>query len=384
MKKKPFKYERRSEDSFQKQAEGGGGSWARVFKDQFKTFKCKEGDHRIRILPPTFEGAEHYALSMWVHSGVGPDRETFLCLNKMKQEPCPVCEEHRRAQREGGDEKYVYSLRPYERRLAWIINRAAESDGPILYDMPYAKMDKMICAVAKDQETGEVLWIDDPDNGYDIFFNRKGTTQTGTVYSGHAPARRASSISLDEDQQQAWLEYITEHPLDSVLNFYSYEHIQSVFSGSVPRKGKTEEDAEPVARTRAEDPDRKAFVARMDLDDEPAPKRTKAAVEADDDDDDEPAPPRKRAAVVDDDDGDDEPAPPRRAAPKGRAPVDDDDDGDDEPAPAPRKAATKESAPPQRKAPKAAVLDDDDDGDDEPAPPKRRKPVAVVADDDEE
>lgn len=368
-KKKPFKYERRSEDSFQKQAEGGGGSWARVFKDQFKTFKVKEGDHRIRILPPTFEGAEHYALSMWIHSSVGPDRETFLCLNKMRQEPCPVCEEHRRAQREGGDEKYVYSLRPYERRLVWIINRApgAEADGPILYDMPYAKMDKMICAVAKDQETGEVLWIDDPDNGYDIFFNRKGTTQTGTVYSGHAPARRASPISRDEEQQQAWLDFITQHPLDSVLNYYSYEHIQSVFSGSAPRKGKTEEESQP-ARTRSEDPDRKAFAARMDADEEEAPRKPKAPIVADDDeDDDEPVPKKAKPKAVFLDDDDDEPAPPKKVAKKA-APVD--DDGDDEPAP-----------PATRQRSKAVVADDDDD---EPAPPKKRKSVAVVADDDED
>lgn len=374
-KRQPFKYKRRSEDSFQKQAERSSGSWDRIFKDGFKEFRPKEGDHRIRILPPTFEGAEHYALSLWVHGQVGPDKQQYLCLQKMNQEPCPVCEEHRRAQKEG-DQEYADQLRAYERRVAWVIDRSTQGEGPLLYNMPFSKMDKRICAVAKDQETGETLWLDDPDEGYDVFFRREGSGLK-TDYNGHAPARRPSPISKDEDEQAAWLAYVQANPLDSVLQFYSYDHIQAAFSGAVAKKGDDEEDPEPDVRHAK---DRKDFAARVDqrggkgkeaeeedLDEDEAPPRAAkakpTAVDPDEDDDeDEAAPPTKarRAAAVDEDDEDD--APP--LARKAKAAVEDDDDDADE-----------DEAPPTRAAKpgkRATVVDEEEEEEDEPQPVRRR------------
>lgn len=375
-KRQPFKYKRRSPDSFERQANKASGSYDRMFKEQYKEFKPTEGDHRIRIMPPTFEGAEHYALPIYVHREVGPDNQQYLCLSKMKQEPCPVCEEYARARREGEDEKYTKKLRPSERRVAWVIDRNHEDEGPLVYNMPVGKQDKRICAVAKDQETGETLWLDDPDKGYDIFFKRTGT-RLNTDYTGHAPGRRESPLSRDEATQEAWLKYINKHPLDETLLYYDYDHIATAASGSVSRKEQAEDDDGPSTRSEEHEKARKEFRQRIDQrgngrvvdededdDDDEKPRRSKAQME--DDDDDEPkARSRKSRAEPEDEDPEGEP---RRAGAAS-----DDDDDDDEPAP----RSTK------RKAQAKKDDDDEDDDDDENETLARRKPVRDDDDDDE-
>ena len=65
-----------------------------------------------------------------------------------------------------------------------------------------------------------------------------------------------------------WLEYIQNHPIPKILNFYSYDHIAGVFDGFVPK----DEDARLSARTNSN------FTSSV------GPSKTSKVQEVDDDD----------------------------------------------------------------------------------------------------
>lgn len=219
-----FSYTQRNADDTRQRAESGGGDTFDKFVDErVKFFKPHDKANAIRILPPTWDGAKHYGLDVWVHYGVGPDRQTYLCPNKMKGERCPLCEEHAKAQR-AGDEDYAKELRPTRRVLVYLIDRDNEKEGVMAWAMPQS-LDTAILQISIDRRTGDVLSIDHPDEGYDITFSKEGSKDR-TKYTGAAIDRRDSPLGDD-----AWLDYAVDNPLPDMLRFFSYEHIQNVFGG---------------------------------------------------------------------------------------------------------------------------------------------------------
>lgn len=235
--KRNFVYRPRTAEGYSKRAEGGGRDFDTYILDTVKMFKPTDGDNAIRVLPPTWEGAEHFGLDIHVHFQVGADAQAYLCPAKMKNERCPICEERDRAMAHG-DQEYADKLKPNRRVLVYLVNRNEEKDGPIVWSMPWT-IDRDICKLVVDKRTGEILPIDDPDNGFDIFFERKGKGER-TEYIGIAIDRRPSPLGDDR-----WLEFVMSNPLPTLLNFYPYEHIAKVFGGAAAA-GK--EDAAPTRR----------------------------------------------------------------------------------------------------------------------------------------
>lgn len=220
-----FKYKKRSAESVDKRAQGGGDR-DHFLKNDFQKFTPADGDNLIRILPPTWEDAQHFGLDVHVHYGIGPDKGSFLSLHKHKGEADPIYEERLQAQNDGDDE-YAKELRPNTRTLVWVIDRDKEEAGPKLWAMPFG-VDKEISLRCKDKTTGELLYIDDPDEGYDVEFTKSGSGKT-TKYEGVQISRRSTPISDDEDQMDEWLELIEDNPLPDVLVFQDYDYIKQVF-----------------------------------------------------------------------------------------------------------------------------------------------------------
>lgn len=225
-----FKYKARSAAQVKKRATQGGGSRENFVKDGIKFFSPKPGENTIRILPPTWDGPdgeapESFGLEVYVHYGIGPDRSTYLCLDRMKREACPICEERARAEADGRDEEQVRSLRANKRVATFIIDRKSPEEGVKLWSMPWT-VEKDISLASTDRDTGETLEIDNPDEGYDIHFNKEGE-KTRTRYSGITASRRASSLDNEE-----WMDFVEENPIPQILQWFSYEHISGVFNVS--------------------------------------------------------------------------------------------------------------------------------------------------------
>ena len=263
-----FRYRARSVEDVWVRAERNTYGTDSYLKDDVRMFKAKGGDNTVRILPATWDDAKHYGLDVFLHQGIGADRASYLCLDKMKGKPCPICEARKRAAAEG-DEEYANQLRPQQRLVAYVIDRAREREGALAWSMS-ARQDSDINRLASDKSTGEVLNVDSPTEGYDLTFTREGEGMK-TRYSGFSFSRRPSD--LDNDKA---LDFAVEHPLPDQLIFYSYDHIAKAFAGTRPRST-DDDDADDKPKRRAvkdDDDDKpKRRASRDDDDDKPAPRR---------------------------------------------------------------------------------------------------------------
>lgn len=258
-----FKYRQRGADALDKRQNQQGSEFQGFIKDEFKTYTVAKGDNYLRILPPTWEDAEHYGLDIYVHYGVGPERATALCLAKMKSERCPICEAAVRLDKAGDDEG-ARELKAGKRVLAWMIDRKEETKGPMLWSMPWT-VDRDFAKLARDPRSGETFYIDDPENGYDISFERTGEKQQ-TKYIGMQLARRTSSVDQD------FVDYIVMYPIPETLMWRTYDELKTLYEGAAaysdnkntdrrddrnddrrdppPRDDRREEPAREEARTK--------------------------------------------------------------------------------------------------------------------------------------
>jgi hypothetical protein len=134
-------------------------------------------------------------------------------------------------------------------------------------------VDKAFINLARDQDTGAIVESDHPEEGCDIRFYREGTGMTTKYDASKMRLMEAGPIADNEKQQAKWLQYIAENPVPDCLQFYDYDHINKVFSGTAPRP--KDEEPEPAPRKAAKpvDPD-----PEEESDPEPAPRRARPRV----------------------------------------------------------------------------------------------------------
>lgn len=259
-----FKYKQRDVSALEKRQNQQGSEFQGFIKDEFKTYSVAKGDNFLRILPPTWEDAEHYGLDIYVHYGIGPERATALCLAKMKGERCPICEASVRLEKSGDDEG-AKEIKAGKRVLVWMADRKDEAKGPMIWSMPWT-LDRDFAKLARDPRSGEVFYIDDPENGYDISFEKTGEKQQ-TKYVGMQLARRPSSVDQD------FVDYIVLNPLPTTLMWRTYDELKTLYEGAdaydAPHRDADRRDDRrdpPPREERREEPRR---------DDPPASERTK-------------------------------------------------------------------------------------------------------------
>jgi hypothetical protein len=227
-----FEYKPRTVSDIDRRINQQGGAREGFIRSDIKVWTPKE-ENVIRILPPakSWQDKGHYGYEVFVHYGIGADNSAFLCLEQMKGENCPICDERIRAD-QAGEEEIAKELRPAKRVAMYIIDRKSEKSGPQIWVAPWT-VDRDISALCKDPKTGGILNIDDPnpDGGYDVSFNRGKNSGGFFEYTGIQIDRRPSPLSDDDDQAQAWLEYIERNPIPEVLVFADKRHIAKVFSG---------------------------------------------------------------------------------------------------------------------------------------------------------
>lgn len=251
--KTKFKYRggERTVEDVSRRAKHSSGLYDTMFADGFTPFKPKEGENQIRIMPLTWEDVDKWGTSweimVFVHNNIGPDRGTFLCLDKMNNEPCPICE----ARRSAVDDEERYALAPNERALCWLIDRNDEKAGPQLWSMPIKTVFKAINAGSIKKKTGALMLIDDPESGHDVFFNVEGAGKKTASYTGVTVDPDETPLADKEATEDKWLDYIQENPLPEVLNFQDADYINKVLSGRVAKKSDDEEDEDNVAPRRA-------------------------------------------------------------------------------------------------------------------------------------
>ena len=306
-----------AKDRATKRGTGGDRTSIKITEGK-KYFKLdKSGVKRIRIIPYKVgkgnpyadEGSLHYERTYFVHRGIGPNQDSYVCLKKTCGKPCPVCDHRAKMeQNPKSDEDEIKQLFPKERQLFNVIDLSNEEDGVQLWDNSFHLFGKLL-----DAEINNA----DPDENFANFFHLEDgmdlklgvAQQTGGGYKYmevETIGFKARTEALDPDLLDEAM------PLDELLKVVPYDKLKAIFLQK--EEGADDDD--------------------------------------DDDDDDEEAPPKKKKKappVDDDDDDDEEELPPKK---KKKAPIEDDDDDDDE---------EEEEPAPKKKGTKKAKWEDDDD-----------------------
>jgi hypothetical protein len=371
-----FKYNRNADraKAIKDRADGNTGGFDNPFKKDIPIFTCsKDGEYVIRVLPATWDDAKAYAYEVFIHYNVGADKGRFLCPRKMWGEECPVCEEYERAKR-NNDEEYAKKLRATQRAAVYCVVRGdEEKNGPQLFPMPIS-LDQEIASRSRDKKTKEVLYIDDPNEGFDVAFERKDTKQ-GTRYGSVELDRSPSPIIDNPKKQDRWLQFIADNPIPEILVRRDAKYIGKVFAGSVkkdddeegdkPRtRFRQDEDEDEPRRGRRRDPDEDEDEKDDDEDEKPRKKRKQEIDDEDADLDEEDRPKKTRKRLDDDDDE------PRERKQKRSSRDDDDDEDDEKPRKRSRLNDDDEDEAPRRRASKDP---DEDDDEEDPKPLKKRR-----------
>lgn len=346
-----FNYRERSVESANERSQMGSGAYDRFVIDGIQMWKPRSGSNIIRILPPTWEDARHYGYDVFLHNNIGPDRSSYLCLNKMKEESCPLCD----ARAETEDEDDQKELRVTRRVAVYLIDRDDEAAGAQLWFMPWS-VDRDIIGRCIRKRTGKLLMIDHPERGYDIEFQKQGEGLK-TKYVSIDISRETSVMLDDEEDRDKILQFISDKSIPDVLKFYSYEYIDKVFNAVSTKR--TEELVKKPAKSKKTHRDGDSDEDFDDIDEllDPTKKKTTTKREVEEEED-LPVPPLKKTA-------------------KKPTPVEDEDEEVEEVKPA--KKTTEKKAPPpveeeeddeeefdEVKAASKTTVEEDDDDDDVP------------------
>lgn len=245
-----FKFKKRDAKSAQRRLTGEVQD--PYIKSDVRLFRPADGPNHLRMMPPTWDDADHYGIDIYVHYGLGPDnRLAYLCPQRMKMEPCPICEERAKADDEG-DEEYARSLFPTRRVLAYVVDTKKTEDGVKAWPMPYKKVDQAIVLQSTDPETQEYFPVDDPEDGFNIVVTKQGSGLT-TDYSVSI-ARHATAFKFTS----AIEEFIVENPLPASLNFYDYDHIAKAFGGGSRGRSSSTSHSKPQTEEKPQQERKKA------------------------------------------------------------------------------------------------------------------------------
>lgn len=281
--KSKFVYKRRDPESVRAYANKKTGDFDSIVKSHVKVYKVKDGKNSIRILPPTWDNPQHYGYDLHVNYGIGADHQAYLSLSKMQGQPDPLSEARHAADKEG-DKDLAKSLKPKERLGVWLVDREAEDDGPQFWAIPVT-VAQDFARISFDEDTKETLMIDDLEEGYDLKFVKEGQgLNTKYPAARMRLSREPSPLHTNEKLQLEWWEYIQTNPIPSILQYYDYDHIASIFDGEVRGKADDDEDEAPPKRAT---PTPLGRVDRAKI----APERPgRSAGEVEDDDEDNPSP----------------------------------------------------------------------------------------------
>lgn len=408
----------RTVESVVRRSKQSGSSYDSYINPDIPFFKPREGECSVRILPRLYEDDKEAeaAIARWgdgweigvhMHRNVGPDNATYLCLDKMQGTTCPVCE----AKRQASDPDEADALRVQWRALCWVIDRDNEKAGPQVWSMPISLF-RDINARSVDKKTGKPILIDDPEEGYDLIFNREGQKKR-TKYVQVEVSRDPTPIHDDERQQERWLSYIADNALPDILNFYDAAHIESILFGRADReededdrrgrrasrRGRDddretdEEEEERGSRRRGRGDDGGRASSRRGREDDEDDRPSRRGRGRDDTEEEEDAQPRSRRGRGSEEDTAEEE--PRRGGRRGGGKGDDDEeeeeerptrsrsrdkDGDDDNSPSPRRRGAREEEPEEeerssRRRPATKDEEEESGEEEEEAPSSRRRPT---------
>jgi len=191
----------------------------------------KKGYQSIDILPyrvtsdtnpEAKAGTLWYQRTIWVHYGIGPEERPVICPKTIGQ-PCPICEERRRMEKEpDSDEEACKALLPKERELFNIVDLADPDAGVKIFEISYHLFGKKLaaeCAENPDDRSG----FCDLTGGKTLKLRFSEKTLPGRTFL------EVDRIDFEDrgDYGEDWLDAV--HDLDAMIKAQSYTELQRLF-----------------------------------------------------------------------------------------------------------------------------------------------------------
>ena len=235
--KKTLKYSNPRTRAEAQQAMMGGHTYLNLPRDA-QLFRPRAGLMYIDILPYVAgkgnpwaeEGMLHWERTFYVHRGVGPNADTFICPRMTFKKPCPICEYRAKLIKEGdrGDptvEDMIRDLAPKQRQIFNVIDVKEADKGVQIWDISYHLFGKLLDAMIRNS---------DEDEGWDRFFylDEGYTLKIGFAEKsfGGATFFQAETIALRPRKVQYDEEILDQvYCLDDLLICPDYKELKRLF-----------------------------------------------------------------------------------------------------------------------------------------------------------
>ena len=189
-----------------------------------KVWKVTDKSHKVRLLPVhPVDNINFYGMTVHVHTNVGVNGDQFLCLKRMKNTNCPICEQQTALWDTEPD--MAKELYPQTRYLVWVVDLSVTQDKQVaeIWSCPRTAMDDIL-GVSYKKSTDEILNLADIDDGIAIYFDREKTQ--GTNFSKYKNFQLDDSSTPAKDE---WLEGILSFA--EILDYATYDEIKNAFLG---------------------------------------------------------------------------------------------------------------------------------------------------------
>jgi hypothetical protein len=253
---------------------GSGSDFKTIFKpnlgDVIKFFKPKAGQHSVDIVPweagafmppdsNTPEGDITYLWDGWVHFNVGPQKDSYVCMQKTFKQPCAICDYIKDKSREEATPesiKLLKSIKAKQRALYYVIvydTPEEEKKGLQIWNAPHWKMQRILNELSKLPDRGGVKvggmeYFSDPDTGKTVCFKIVGE-QESTDYIGHRLVGREYIID------DKFLIQANERPIDTLILLPEYDDVKAALFGFGVKPAAPEADIPPMDRPERGQPD---------------------------------------------------------------------------------------------------------------------------------
>ena len=207
-----------------------------------KLWKVADKSHKVRLLPVhPVDNINFYGLTVHVHTNVGVNGDQYLCLKRMKNIACPICEQQ--ISLWDAEPEMAKELYPQTRYLVWMVDLSLSKDKQVaqIWSCPRTAMDDVL-GVSYKKATDEILNLANIDDGIAIYFDREKTPNT--TFSKY------KNFQLDDSPTQAkdeWLEGIVS--FSDIIEYATYDEIKNVFLGLSNEDVSPKKDISPSGET---------------------------------------------------------------------------------------------------------------------------------------
>jgi len=193
----------------------------------------KAGTRRVDIIPfiagagnPWAEKGElHYERTFWVHRGIGPNNDAYVCPAKTAKKPCPICEYRSELQKDpDANEDEIKSLAPKERQIFNVVDKAEPEKGIQIWDISFYLFGKLLDAEVRNADEDEDFDLfADPEEGSTLKLGVAEKSFAGATFYEVETIGFKPRSELDEDLLEEAL------CLDDLVIVLPYDELKAIF-----------------------------------------------------------------------------------------------------------------------------------------------------------